>query len=373
MRSATLVVATVALLASGSSAAAAPKLTLKMPPPGGIEVGVIGLQSHGSAARRPLRIRIDGLASNVDAVTVVHTTVRGATTARTILFAVYNRGAQRSVSAAKDDVPDLTLVANGYGAGDGRFTEGDLSGFSEVIAKAGAEYLRKQAEWPQIKARLRKAILGDLDKRFAHVAVANLDTHHYDDGHSFGWKPPAPRLARDMVDLVEGKPWNTVIPALEEDLHADLPPDGTGGTTTTTPVTGTYTCSGPNNLIFDNWNQGTAANGGKPATFDTSGKAYCVTTVATYHWNGGKGAPPGTISLRQGSKDILSWPSVGQAPDGSPGNINWIANLPAGSGPVVVQGVVTCVDSSPTTWAQNAESKGVGFCRIWGQVATKGP
>jgi hypothetical protein len=141
----------------------------------------------------------------------------------------------------------------------------------------------------------------------------------------------------------------------------------------TVPATTSYTCSGPNNLIFDNWNQDVALNGGTPPTFDTGGKAYCIDTVATYHWNDGKGAAPGTLSLVQGGKTVLSWKAVGQAPDGSPGNINWIANIPQGTGPVVVQGSFACRDSAPATWAQNATSKHAGFCRVWGQTATKSP
>ncbi len=66
------------------------------------------------------------------------------------------------------------------------------------------------------------------------------------------------------------------------------------------PPLGTYTCVDPSqsHLIYDNFNVAGVDNGGSPPSFSTGGKAFCVDLMATYHWNGGKGAR----SERSGSR-----------------------------------------------------------------------
>jgi hypothetical protein len=136
----------------------------------------------------------------------------------------------------------------------------------------------------------------------------------------------------------------------------------------------TYTCVGKQLRLFDNSNRQGTQNGGKPPAFTTRGKTYCVAAVATYHWNGGHGAAPGTIGLRVvsglGGKGNVLGPlaATGSAGQGGAANANWTAN--AGQ-PIVIDGSYACQDSDPRTWSQNHGSGGRGFCTVTVTSAVK--
>lgn len=140
-----------------------------------------------------------------------------------------------------------------------------------------------------------------------------------------------------------------------------------------------YTCStGPQAKVFDNSNTLGVLNGAKPAVFSTRGKAYCVTSITTYHWNNARGASPGTIGLgvisgAGGAGKILGpFKATGSSGQGGAPNVNWTANIPT-SKRVVVNGTYACRDSSPATWSQNQGTGGRGFCIVYGVPATGGP
>jgi hypothetical protein len=161
-------------------------------------------------------------------------------------------------------------------------------------------------------------------------------------------------------------------------VQAATQPTTTGTTqATTTAAAAGWTCdfgthsSSDRKVLFDDSNAGAVENGGKPASFDTGGKVYCVGYVQTYHWNDGKGAAPGTITLaRTGGPDAAGLqlaPTIVVPAKGSPGtnnvpNANWYAYYDAT--PAFIDGTYACSDSSPTTWSSNQESKGDGFCRV---------
>src|SRR4051812_10788526 len=59
-----------------------------------------------------------------------------------------------------------------------------------------------------------------------------------------------------------------------------------------------WTCNGPYVKIFDNTHGNTSiANGAIGPTFTTKGP-YCVFSIGTTHWNGGKGSALGTVGLK---------------------------------------------------------------------------
>lgn len=103
-----------------------------------------------------------------------------------------------------------------------------------------------------------------------------------------------------------------------------------------------------------------------PSTFVTT-EAWLMTEVWTYHWNSGRGAPPGQISIEDTvtGKVFGPWPTRGEPGSGGVPNAYWVARpdmvLPAGS--------YRFVDSDPSTWAQNAESGGRGFAWIYARPA----
>ena len=90
-----------------------------------------------------------------------------------------------------------------------------------------------------------------------------------------------------------------------------------------------------------------------------------VTRIFTYHWNDGRGAPPGTIALRDMSSGDLFGPFSAEGSSGQGGapNVNWTAEvdlmLPAGDYEVL--------DSDMSTWSWNSASGGYGFSVVTGE------
>jgi len=115
--------------------------------------------------------------------------------------------------------------------------------------------------------------------------------------------------------------------------------------------TGAATCTGAVVTVFDNSSTLGVLDGGTPPTFSTAGKAYCLSSIVTYHYNNGKGATPGTIGLR-GTTTVAPRRATRVAGSGAP-NANWVVNYDATTSPVVIDGSYTCEDSSPSTWSQN--------------------
>jgi len=139
-----------------------------------------------------------------------------------------------------------------------------------------------------------------------------------------------------------------------------------------------YTCHGSQRTLLNNSNAEMVENGGRPRYFTTSGKAYCVTYIQTYHWNNGKGAIPGSLSLRRihgpaGLPSVVgpfnAKTSSGQ--NNAP-NVNWYVDVPT-SPPVIIDGIYTCNDSQPSTWSSNKATNGAGFCIIYGDPAIPPP
>lgn len=143
-----------------------------------------------------------------------------------------------------------------------------------------------------------------------------------------------------------------------------------GTTTTSTGESPTYTCNGSIVKLFDNTNGASVAGGGTPPTFDTGGKPYCVTSITTYHWNGGRGAPPGSVGLT-GSSPVPYSHASGEAGQNGAQNANWVLTFGTHVGPVVIDGTYACRDSDPATWSQNAGSGGKGFCVVYGIPAQR--
>lgn len=131
-----------------------------------------------------------------------------------------------------------------------------------------------------------------------------------------------------------------------------------------------YTCSGGQVKLLDTWNVYGVENGGKPSAFSTNGQAYCVASIATYHWNNGVGKAPGTISLMTAGHTLGPYKAKGSSGQSGAKNVNWTVTLSTTTNPVVIDGTYTCVDSDPATWSQNQQSHGDGFCQVWGVPAT---
>lgn len=146
-------------------------------------------------------------------------------------------------------------------------------------------------------------------------------------------------------------------------------------TSSTAGTGGTYRCSGKQITLFDNTNGGLVNSGGAPPSFNTGGKAYCVTYIQTYHWNSGSGAPPGTLGLKRsggtGAAEVGPFPAKASPGANNAPNVNWYVYVRQ-SPPQVIDGSYTCSDSGATTWSANSSSGGAGFCIVYAVPAVKG-
>lgn len=130
------------------------------------------------------------------------------------------------------------------------------------------------------------------------------------------------------------------------------------------------TCFGPAIKIFDNTNIKAVQNGGTSPTFNVppdKNKAYCLTAIQTYHWNGGQGQAPGTVGIEVGAGNQKNWQATASAGQGGAPNVNWKVDvnelilLRNTAGPYKV------LDSNPATWSQNNDTQGKGFAIVWVQ------
>jgi PKD repeat protein len=132
-----------------------------------------------------------------------------------------------------------------------------------------------------------------------------------------------------------------------------------------------YSCTGSQIKLFDNSNGGGVLNAAKPPSFSTKGRAYCLVSLTTYHWNNGQGKAPGTIGLT-GSSTAGPFKATGSAGQGGVPNVNWTVNVPTAK-PVVINGSYTCQDSDPASWSQNPQTGGKGFCIVYVENAVLKP
>ena len=145
---------------------------------------------------------------------------------------------------------------------------------------------------------------------------------------------------------------------------------GAGPTTTVAApaaVPVTTGCSGPVKLILDHFYPDLVQGGnGTPPVFDTGGKRYCLTHLATYHWNGGAGAPAGgTFTLLDSNGKTVGGPWKAIATPGTGGTLSgW--EVDATPTPFLIDGSYKLIDSDPSTLSWSKASAGAGFVRVWG-------
>ena len=118
-------------------------------------------------------------------------------------------------------------------------------------------------------------------------------------------------------------------------------------------------------MFFYNGNIGTVLNGPptSPTVF-TLATEKTLTSLQTYHWNVGKGALPGTLSLSNSNGTVYGpWQAVGLPGQGGVPNAYWKATPNI----LLAAGTYTIIDSDPGTWSQNAGSLGKGIA--WANAA----
>jgi hypothetical protein len=109
--------------------------------------------------------------------------------------------------------------------------------------------------------------------------------------------------------------------------------------------------------VFNNENPAAVQNNPTNPTVFTLREPMTITYIRTYHWNGGKGQPLGTISLRNELGKVFGpYSTTAYA-------TYWVAkpNL------VFPAGTYTIIDSHPASWAHNSQSGGRGFAAVNGE------
>jgi hypothetical protein len=112
--------------------------------------------------------------------------------------------------------------------------------------------------------------------------------------------------------------------------------------------------------LFTNWNNGgvlSNPNRGTPVVLTAT--TTHITQIATYHYNGGQGAVPGTIYVRTPDAHVYAFPAQGSG--GRP-NVNWVATTNL----TVTAGTYAIYDSDPRTWSFNYQSGNYGFVAVRG-------
>lgn len=161
------------------------------------------------------------------------------------------------------------------------------------------------------------------------------------------------RFAAGQYTIVDSEPatWGTNDAA------------GSRGFATVTGVMAPEVKAGPVITLYDNSNGGAISNRPTKPTVFTLARPARLTYLRTYHYNGGNGAKPGTLSLAgPGGKTYGPWQAVGTGASGGRLPIMWVVEpmveLPAGT--------YTVLDSDPATWSQNAQSSGTGIAWVSG-------
>lgn len=116
--------------------------------------------------------------------------------------------------------------------------------------------------------------------------------------------------------------------------------------------------------IFSNYNIDGVSEGSPQAPSFTVQTPQLIEFICTYHYNGAKGAQPGTIGLRDQSGRVYGpWEAgIDVELGGRWTNINWIV-FP---GITIPPGTYTVMDSETATWSYNSVSRGIGFARVGG-------
>jgi tetratricopeptide (TPR) repeat protein len=119
----------------------------------------------------------------------------------------------------------------------------------------------------------------------------------------------------------------------------------------------------PGDLIFDNSNNDTVSNNPdiRPQ-FKIDALKTKIRTIETYHWNEGRGSPPGTISLKHSDGTTYGpWNALAVS-QGEVPNAYWRVNPDTD----IKMGTYSIIDSNPETWSHNTGSNNAGFALVRG-------
>ncbi|MBK6966048.1 MAG: zinc ribbon domain-containing protein [Bacteroidales bacterium] len=94
-------------------------------------------------------------------------------------------------------------------------------------------------------------------------------------------------------------------------------------------------------------------------------QAFIITKITTYHYNWGKGAQPGTISLQKKKETFGPWQASGVSGDDGTPNAKWVCEL----NQRLEEGTYKVEVSDEKSWSYNGQSGQKGFVVIEGYEA----
>ena len=116
-------------------------------------------------------------------------------------------------------------------------------------------------------------------------------------------------------------------------------------------------------LVFENGNVEAVFNRPSQPTRFYLSRRFQITQIRNYHWNTGRGAPAGTIALRDASGQVYGpWRCTSQPGQGNVADANWICT----PGVELPPGAYEVLDSSPETWSCNVANGEQGMTRVEG-------
>ncbi|MCC6748896.1 MAG: hypothetical protein IT371_14655 [Deltaproteobacteria bacterium] len=159
-----------------------------------------------------------------------------------------------------------------------------------------------------------------------------------------------------VPDQILDQPWTHSAPKTKDLSYGSLPGAVAGPCDCTPKATAAE-------HVFDNGNVGGVYNQPTTPTVFTTDRCYFISRVVTYHWNGGAGKTPGTVALKSSDGTTYGpWQASGTPGQGGVVNAYWNCYPSM----VLPKGTYTFVDSDPSTWAQNSETKGAGMAWVEG-------
>lgn len=117
-------------------------------------------------------------------------------------------------------------------------------------------------------------------------------------------------------------------------------------------------------IIYTNGNIAGVQNGPTQSTRLQLAAPTRITYLMSYHWNNGRGQPPGTVFLRHQDGSMYGGEASSAPGQGGVPNAYWIVRPNV----VLRPGNYTVIDSHPDSWAQNAQSNGQGIVEVKGCV-----
>lgn len=244
---------TLALLAPGAGARAAPRVKVPLPRSGQATVVIAQLRYTADSAPRDLKLKLPNrakLSRDERGIYALYRKRRGRTTALTFVSLLLRKEGGATGSARSASSPLA-------GASDENFLGVELglfflqSHFVDEGAMREEEIRRDERERDEAKLIALTQVIGDdapigLPPRMGQILEyggvvkppapnpgklgANLlDTGHYDDGHSFGWNRAGAKPAiGSWLKLTDGPnaSYEELIEEIERNLKADLDGDG---------------------------------------------------------------------------------------------------------------------------------------------------